>query len=439
MATVLSCLSAVTLWATLPPYAKTDAFIKHLPDGSYGEFRDGQLENKILRFKEGQTSTVTIRESVATAGIPAFRRVYVDEQRVAATDLDAAVDSKMLAHLPAMLHPNPQRALSVGYGSGGTSWSLALYDGLQARTVEIEGEILKSAQLFPYRNVWNKPNFKAIHNDARDHLQTTDDRYDFISTDVTNLQYNQNATLYTAEYFGMMRDRLTKDGIACAWIPMSAISLESFRTLLATFQHVYPHSSLWLMNEIPTYFGILIGTKEPLRIDMRRMGAVMANKAVGADLESIGIQHPYQIAASLLLDEAGMRSFTADAPLHTDDDPVLEHAANYHNYLYYNDFVMNLEAALKYRPTSVENLIVGLSTEQQAEFEKVWVASGHWYEAFAALSAMNVASDRSTLNSLAARATVSAREAMHAHSGWRSWQDLYARIEQSYGPAVSRP
>lgn len=439
VATVLSCLSAVTLWMTLPPFAKTDAFVKLLPDGSYGEFRGGHLENKILRYKEGQSSTITVRESPGMNGLPVYRSVYVDEQRVAATDPDAVVDSKMLAYLPAFLHPNPKRALSVGYGSGGTSWSLTTL-GLEARTVEIEREVLNSAQLFPYRTVWNKPNFKAIQNDARDHLQTTDERYDFISTDVTNLQYNQNSTLYTVEYFGMMRDRLTKDGIACAWIPMSAISPESFRTLLHTFQHVYPHATLWLMNEIPTYFGILIGTQGPLQMDMKRMSSAMAaSREVRDDLATIGIEHPYQIADSLLLDEDGMRAFTSGAPLHTDDDPVLEHSATYHNYLYYNHFVSNLEAALRFRPSSPEKFVVGLNPGELAEFKRVWIASKHWYEAFAAMSLMNVTSEPSTLSALAQISMNSATAAMQAHPGWHTWQDGYARMKHNLAPMLAKP
>lgn len=437
LATLSCCLCAATIWVVLPPYAKTPDFIKQLSDGSYGEFRGAQLQSRILRYKEGQTSTITIRESTGMDGAPEFRRVYVDEQNVAATDPDAAVDSKMLAYLPAFLHPNPQRALSVGYGSGGTSWSLTLL-GLEARTVEIEREILNSAQLFPYRAVWSKPNFKAIQDDARDYLQTTDDRYDFISTDVTNLQYGQNSTLYTEEYFGMMRDRLTKDGIACAWIPMSAISTDDFRTLLHTFQHVYPHATLWLMNEIPTYFGILIGTREPLKIDMKRMNSAMANGPVREDLATIGIEHPYQIAASLLLDEAGMRAFTAGARYHTDDDPVLEHSATYHNFMYYNHFVTNLEAALKYRPATPDNLVQGLAPAERAEFGRVWVASKDWYEAFAAMSSMNVTTEPSSLYTLAQQSMVAANAAMLVHPGWRTWQAGYARMKRKLGPMLGQ-
>src|SRR5205823_5742052 len=147
----------------------------------------------------------------------------------------AIVDSKMLAHLPALLHPAPRKALSVGYGSGGTSWSLVQYPGLEARTVEIEQEVLNSAPLFGYDAVRGNPRFRAIHDDARDHLATTDERYDFISTDVTNLQYKQNPSLYTVEYFRLMRARLTGNGMACAWIPLPSISPDELKTLMRTF------------------------------------------------------------------------------------------------------------------------------------------------------------------------------------------------------------
>jgi hypothetical protein len=157
------------------------------------------------------------------------------------------------------------------------------------------------------------------------------------------------------------------------------------------------------------------------------------------DLATIGIEHPYQIAASLLLDEAGMRAFTSGAPLHTDDDPVLEHMATYHNYLYYNHFVSNLEAALRHRPASPEKLVAGLTPEERAEFERVWIASKHWYEAYAAMSRMNVTSDHSDLNALAQSTTIAAHAATLAYPGWRTWKDLYARIENKLGPLSNRP
>src|SRR5207247_8450757 len=43
---------------------------------------------------------------------------------------------KMLAHLPMLLHPDPHRVLVIGFGAGGTSWSISRYDMEQLDIVE---------------------------------------------------------------------------------------------------------------------------------------------------------------------------------------------------------------------------------------------------------------------------------------------------------------
>lgn len=426
-AALAAVAAAAVAWNTLPPFTRTTFAVKRLPDGTWGEFQSGRLANHILRYREGQSATIAIRDAVGANGANTTRRVFVDEQIVASTDPYAVVDSKMLAHLPALLHPAPRRALSVGYGSGGTSWSLALHE-LEARTVEIEREVLNAAPLFPYGLVWSRPNFRAIHNDARDHLQTTDERYDFISTDVTNMQYKQNSSLYTVEYFRLMRDRLTSDGIACAWIPMAGISLEEFRTLLRSFQDVYPHATLWVMNEIPTAFGILIGTPGPLSVDAARLGAGMARPTVRDDLLAIGIEHPLQIPAALLLDERGLRAFVAGAPRHTDDDPVLEHAATFSFYLFLHHFAANLDAALAFRPAHPDGIVAGLDAAQTEEFRRLWRASRRWYEVLALQTRAQLASDPADRLRLARRAVDTAHAAAQDYAGVRSWGDWSAQL-----------
>ncbi len=176
----------------------------------------------ILRYKEGNSATVIIKES--RQPVPGVRRVFVDDQLVASTDATSKIDAKMLAHLPLLLHPSPALALTVGFGSGGTSWSMTRH-GIATEAVEIEPEVVNSARLLAIQNfnVLAERNMKVILDDARNYLHVTRQRFDVISTDVTNIQYKQNPYLYTQEYFTLMKERLTPSGIACAWVPMAAI------------------------------------------------------------------------------------------------------------------------------------------------------------------------------------------------------------------------
>ena len=58
---------------------------------------------------------------------------------------------KCSPHLPLLLHREPQRALTVGFGSGGTSHSMALH-GIRVDCVEIETAVPAAAEYFEAEN-----------------------------------------------------------------------------------------------------------------------------------------------------------------------------------------------------------------------------------------------------------------------------------------------
>ena len=283
----------------------------------------GGADRVVLSNRTGASATVTVMEVEHPPG-HVHRILYVDDQAVAGSQWSARVDSKLLAHIPLLLHPEPETALTVGFGSGGTSWSMTTH-GVQTDVVEIEKEVVRSAAYFEKQNfnVLASPLLRVIINDARNHLYVTKKKYDVISTDSTNLQYKQNGSLYTREYFQLMKARLTDDGIACAWIPMQ-LTEGAFDTLVATFQSVFPNTTLWYMDHIPSNYAILIGTPRPIRFDYPRLRRAFEVQKVSEDLADVGIIHPLQLIHFLYLDERGVASLVGGAPLHTDDRPILE-------------------------------------------------------------------------------------------------------------------
>ncbi len=340
--------------------------------------------SEIRRFKAGSSGTVIIKKQQGRDD----HLVYVDDQLVASTNMEARVDALMLAHLPLMLHPDPADELTVGFGSGGTSYAITTHQ-LEAFCVEIEPEVPRSASLLERQNfgVLSHPQFHLILNDARDHLSIGRQPYDVIATDVTNLQYKQNSSLYTVEYFQLMRRKLRPGGIACAWIPMAAINTQELRILMKSFQHVFPHATLWYLNHTHTNFGILIGTPRVLTMDFQRMQRAFSIPAVAENLKLIGVTDPLQIIHSLHLDEHGYRDFCGEVSLHTDNDPVLEFTSPLSFYQYNETFRDNLSATLPYCPQDSRPLLTGLPEERNAEWKQHKVASRnfcrvmvHFYE-----------------------------------------------------------
>lgn len=328
--------------------------------------------SELVYIKAGKTGTVMIKKAPEESN----QFLYVDDQLVASTNLGAKVDAYMLAHLPLLLHADPKSALTVGFGSGGTSHAMTTH-GVETYCVEIEEAVPNAASLLTDQNygVINNPHFHLLINDARDHLHITDKRYDVISTDVTNLSYKQNSSLYTVEYFQLMKDRLNEGGIACAWIPMAAVTTEELQTLMHSFQQVFEHATLWFMNHTHTNFGILIGTPGLLKMDFARFQAGFADPQIAESLGQIGMTDPLQLVHSLHLDEAGYRAFCGHSLLHTDDQPVLEFSSPLSFYKYHETFRDNLQATLKHRPENIRGYVDHFPQELDEAWEKHRIAS----------------------------------------------------------------
>ncbi len=271
----------------------------------------------VIYYAEGLSGTVTAIENEG------YRGLFVDGQNVSGTDPVLVADSKMLAHLPLLLYDDPQTALTVGYGTGTTSGSMLLHN-VEVHAVEIEEKIIEAAPLFSRvnRKSYADPGLNIVLDDARSYIDFVDERFDVIATDVTNLKYKRNPYLYTREYFQIMQDALSEDGIAAAWLPVGGLSFGDLRTLIATFDRVHPHTTIWYFTQYPTHFVILIGTPERTTIDLAGLQKRM--QRVKADLRTVELDNVYELAGMLLLGEQDVDDLVAGARIHTDDRPILE-------------------------------------------------------------------------------------------------------------------
>lgn len=292
-----------------------------LPGGGYFKSRIDE-PRRLVYYREGNNATVAVIEE--PYGV---RNILVDGQPVAGTGGTSVVDQKMLAHLPLLLHPDPHRALTVGFGSGGTSYSMTLHD-IDVDCVEIEAAVPAAAENFQSENhgILNHPHFRLILDDARSWLRVAPLRYDVIVTDCTNIQYRSNGDLYTVDYFQLMKDRLTADGLAAAWVPANGIREADLKTLLNSFYAVFPHTSVWYMNTLPTDFLIVVGTPTELRVDMAKLAQRMGRFRIKEDLSAVCMVESCRLVHSLLLGEKNLATYLANARFNTDDRPVLSYS-----------------------------------------------------------------------------------------------------------------
>ncbi len=276
--------------------------------------------DELLSYEEGLSGTVTVISYPKNEGV--YRELLVDSEPVAATFPPDVVDAKLLAHVPLLLAERPRSALTVGFGSGGTSHSMRLH-GVEVTAVEIEKAVVRANHLFQENShgILTRSGFRLVLDDARSFLLATHERFDVIVTDVTNLKYKGNPSLYTVEYFDLMRRRLEPGGVAAAWVPLGGASVKDLKILIASFYAVYPHTTIWFYSLETTHFLIFVGTEQRLSLTLDDL---TAPEGAREDLAELGIRGSLMFASMLFLGEEDVARLAAGAPVHTDDRPVLE-------------------------------------------------------------------------------------------------------------------
>lgn len=296
-------------------------------------FHEPGPTERLLYYTEGPLATVSVLENIVGE-----RSLYVDKVGVAGTDRILLTDQKSLAHVPMLFLTSPTTALTVGFGSGGASYSYLQYASLQKLDcVEICPTVLEFAGLLTVANkgrvlTYNRqgqpvlldPRYSVIYDDVRSYLRFSPRRYDIIATDCTDLRYKTNANLYDYEYFQLCRDRLTSGGMVVVWMPLGGLTTDTLRLALRTFQKVFPHFAIWYMNNEPTHYALLVGTPEPLQLDYRLIAGRLKDKAVAADLAELRLDDPDKLLSCYLTDGRALAADLGDGPVNSENHPYLE-------------------------------------------------------------------------------------------------------------------
>ena len=282
-------------------------------------FRTQRPGDTIIDYQEEVDATVTTLKDDEDV-----YRLYVDTNQAADASRWDSPSHRVIAHLPLLLHPNPKRALVVGFGMGVTSYSITQH-GVRVDAVEISKRVIDSARShFSHvnRNVLDNPLFSHYINDGRNHILMTEQKYDMISTGIIHpLVSAGSSNIYTADFYRLCQRILTEDGIMCQWVPLHRVPEEHYKTIVRTFVEVFPHATLWY--KYTPDFVILIGTPRPLRINYKDFLA-------RAQIPSIreGLAHDdldgMSLLDSFMMGEKRVLEYVGDGPIHTDDHPHLE-------------------------------------------------------------------------------------------------------------------
>ena len=278
---------------------------------------DAELGKGVIRYyREGRSATVSVMEQ------DGFRSISVNGKIVASDDPEDLRTQYMLAHVPLLMHPAPRSTLVVGMGAGTTLGGVTAHDDLErVALAEIEPAMLGAEPHFAASNgsPLSDPRMRVFLEDGRNYLKTTDDRYDVITADPIHPWTRGSGYLYTEEYYRLAAARLEPGGIMCQWLPVADLTPVDFKSVVATFAAVFPHTMLWHSTS-----AVLIGSERPLEMDEAELARRMQSPNVARQLDLLGLDTPLAFLGELQLDDVQVRDFAVGAPINTDDNLHLE-------------------------------------------------------------------------------------------------------------------
>ncbi len=277
-------------------------------------------EAKIFFHKESAAATTT---AVGIDGQPFTKSLWVNG--IGMTHLCA--ETKLMAHLPLMLHKNPKDALVICFGMGTTVRSMRSHKSIQCDVVELAPDVYDCFKFFhaDADQVLADPRIRHFADDGRNFLLVRPKKYDIINVDPAPPIWSAGTVnLYTKEFFELCKDRLNDHGIFCLWIPSA--QGDEMRMIMKTFVSVFPNASVWRGLALPAPGFFMMGYKNE--------DAPSGNEFVNVDdpteiLNDLNEWEPMfssveSLRGLFLMKPQSLVGFVRDEPIITDDRPYTE-------------------------------------------------------------------------------------------------------------------
>jgi spermidine synthase len=309
-AAALAGLAALGLFRPGPPWRLLTTSPLDLVAGRL----DPRPPEDVFFFSAGRSSTVLVRRGrdgsleLLTNGLP---EASVRPRGATLMDNTAA----WLTGLPLLARPDARSLLVIGLGAGSALERIpASVERIDV--IELEAEVVEANRRVAGERADDPladPRVRVAVNDARGALQLTGRRWDVIVSQPSHPWTAGAANLFTREFFAEAREHLEPGGVLAQWLAPGFMDELLLRSVLATLRSVFEHVELyWLVPDSAVFF---LASDAPL--DVGR-GTALALGRDPAAFAQLGVHAPEDVAALLLLDDAGTRRLAHGAPLTTD-------------------------------------------------------------------------------------------------------------------------
>jgi spermidine synthase len=223
-----------------------------------------------------------------------YGKCLVLDGRIQSSQADEFIYHEILVQPGLLAHPRPQRALVIGGGEGATLREILRHRTItSAVMVDIDGEVVEECRRYLpewHQGAFDDPRTRLLHEDARAFLERTDERFDLIVIDLVEpLEEGPACLLFTREFYTLVRDRLTEQGVMTMQAGMTKINELLFygavnRTLRDVFPIVAPYQGF--ISCFGTPWGFVLASKG---IDPRQQSAAEVDRLIAERLDPVAL------------------------------------------------------------------------------------------------------------------------------------------------------
>tara|TARA_R110002049_G_scaffold2750_8_gene22149 strand:+ start:60342 stop:63608 length:3267 start_codon:yes stop_codon:yes gene_type:complete len=225
-----------------------------------------------------------------------------------------------LGILPALVHPETDSMLVVGFGSGMAAGS-APRSVSSIDVFELEEGIIEANRLVGSARAvdpLSDPRIHLIMNDGRNGLALTSKTYDAVVSQPSHPWTAGASHLYTREFAKLVFDHLNDDGVFVQWMDSGFLDPDLLRSLGATLLDVFPSVYLFQPSESTLLF---YASKNPWQ--MTPGVPKYRSRSDQTLIARMGMQTKDDPIAILSLDDGGMRKMCEGATVTTDNNNLL--------------------------------------------------------------------------------------------------------------------
>ncbi len=359
VATVGTMLYIAPPWDQAPMATGIFNMVPAVLEGGQGFLPIILRQVHILYYREGATGTVAV-------GMRGQRNVLTVDGLAEASDSSAT--QVLLPHYAMATGTATQRALVIGYGSGNTAGSLALYPFEQIDVAEIEPATVEAGRFFEGIN--HRPDLDRrvrVHwADGRTWLaESPAASYDVIVSHPSMPWTPGSDKLFTREFFRLAHSRLRPGAVFAQSFPLYALDFRSVQSMLRTFADAFPQVLVVTSGRNAGEL-ILLGSDRPLKLDWNQLDQLFATNARFSDLDRAQLPDKGAVTGRVLFGAAEIPALAGATPFNTDDNGLIEFASLTN--LYRDNKTANTDRLFE-AAVDVRNYITGVADQPRALLE----------------------------------------------------------------------